>query len=87
MPQKLPTFESQGDVASGWSSGCGSGDCGTADGASKCSGCGDGVEEDCGDDGKDNDAGGAIADYIAGMTDRYALDVHGGIFPEDGETP
>ncbi|MDP7669376.1 MAG: deoxyguanosinetriphosphate triphosphohydrolase [Alphaproteobacteria bacterium] len=29
----------------------------------------------------------AIADYIAGMTDRYALDVHGGIFPEDGETP
>ena len=29
----------------------------------------------------------AIADYIAGMTDRYALDVHGGIFPGDGETP
>ena len=29
----------------------------------------------------------AIADYIAGMTDRYALDVHGDIFPGGGEIP
>ena len=28
----------------------------------------------------------AVADYIAGMTDRYALDVYGGILPKDGST-